>query len=270
MYKIEKCGNNTNRNNITGGGNKIILLFLEGILLLKYMKKAICIILFCVITFGIFRSRVFAKQFSFEMEKSQQISWNEDLKEILSSKLIRFHVIANSDSVEDQTLKLKVRDKVLDYVSPLLKKSNSIEESRIILKKEDDNIKDLALKVIRENGFDYKIQTTLSRENFPVKSYGNITLPQGEYEAYRIIIGSGRGQNWWCVMFPPLCFVDITKSETSSKETESEMKKVLNEKEYKFIDSSKTVEGTELTKNTKDIKIKFKLVEIIKNLRNKN
>jgi stage II sporulation protein R len=237
------------------------------------MKKTICIILFLLSIFVFVGKSVFANQVLVDAKTTQDkqgvMSSNLDVKEALSNKLIRFHVIANSDSVEDQTLKLKVRDSVLEYISPKLKKSNSIEESRAIIKKEDKGIRDLALKVIKANGFDYKIDTTLSRENFPVKSYGSITLPQGEYEAYRILIGNGKGQNWWCVMFPPLCFVDITKSDTSNKETENEMKKVLNDKEYKFIDNSKANEESAEVKTTKDIKIKFKLVEIIKSFRNK-
>jgi stage II sporulation protein R len=225
------------------------------------MKKIICIILFISIMFGILGNKSFAKQTFEEVE----VSSNEELKAAISNKLIRFHVLANSDSVQDQALKLKVRDRVLEYMTPILKKSNSVEESRELLKKEDNKIKELALQVIKDNGFDYKVQTTLSRENFPVKSYGTITLPQGEYEAYRILIGEGKGQNWWCVMFPPLCFVDITKSQTAVKETEKEMKKTFNDKEFNYIDNSINSNQGEPVK-TKDLKVKFKIVEVIKGL----
>jgi len=158
--------------------------------------------------------------------------------EEIAEKLIRFHVIANSDGEEDQALKLKVRDEVLKYIQPKLKDSESIEISREILKKENENIINLAKEVIEENGYDYSVESTLSREYFPVKTYGNITLPQGEYEAYRIIIGSGEGKNWWCVMFPPICFVDITKGEVAYEETENEMKQVLNEKEFEMVNNN--------------------------------
>jgi stage II sporulation protein R len=185
---------------------------------------------------------------------------NKDLKSI-ESKLIRFHVIASSDSIEDQALKLKVRDKVLEYISPKLKESNSIEESRKILKENDENIIKICETVIRNNGYVYGVKTTLSKENFPVKVYGNITLPQGNYEAYRILIGDGNGKNWWCVMFPPLCFVDISKGEVSYDKTKAQMENVLSSKEYAMVENRKPKEK---------IKVKFKLIEIIRNFRSKN
>lgn len=190
----------------------------------------------------------------------------------LSNKLIRFHVIANSDSAEDQALKLKIRDKVLEYIAPRLKNSKSIEESRSLIKSNDEAIKRIAEEVIKKNGYSYTVATNLSKQKFPVKTYGNITLPQGEYEAYRILIGSGKGQNWWCVMFPPLCFIDITKGEVSYKETEKSMKKVLSEKEYEAVDN--TIKGSSKEEDRKQddskqpkeenkIVVKFKLVEFL-------
>ena len=175
----------------------------------------------------------------------------------VASKLIRFHVIANSDDKIDQGLKLKVRDSVLKYISPKLKDCKSIEESRQIINSEDKNIKKIAETVIKKNGFKYSVVTALSQEYFPVKTYGNITLPQGKYEAYRIIIGMGSGQNWWCVMFPPLCFVDITKGNVSYEKTEKEMKSVLSDDEYKLVDN---------TVNDKKIIVRFKLAEIFSKL----
>lgn len=175
----------------------------------------------------------------------------------VASKLIRFHVIANSDGEIDQALKLKVRDSVLKYVSPKLMESKSIEESRKIINNEDKNIKKIAQTIINKNGFKYTVSTALSQEYFPVKTYGNITLPQGMYEAYRIIIGLGKGQNWWCVMFPPLCFVDITKGNVSFAKTETEMKSVLSDDEYNLVDN---------TLNSKKIIVRFKLGEIFSKL----
>ena len=148
----------------------------------------------------------------------------------VKDEIIRFHVIANSDSDKDQQLKLKVRDEVIKFLSPLLDQSSSIEESRKILKENDEEVKKIAKKVIEENGYKYSVESELSRENFPEKIYGNIVLPQGEYEAYRILIGKSSGQNWWCVMFPPLCFVDVTKGEVAYNETERQMNEVVNNK----------------------------------------
>ncbi|MGL5616893.1 MAG: stage II sporulation protein R [Sarcina sp.] len=177
-----------------------------------------------------------------------------NLVEDISDKLIRFHVLANSNSDEDQELKLKVRDKVLEYISPILKESKSLEQSREILKKEEGKIIEISESLIKEEGYDYKVKIDLGKTNFPEKTYGNITLPQGEYEAFRILIGEAKGENWWCVMFPPLCFVDMTKGQISYEESEKEISKVLNEEESTAIINDKSEE----------VKIKFKLLEILK------
>jgi stage II sporulation protein R len=202
------------------------------------MKKILCLLISIVI--------VFAGAFEVSSMKTQAAE-ND-----ISNKIIRFHVIANSDSLKDQAVKLKVRDDVLSYLTPKLEKSSSIEESRKILNDNDSQIKKIAEAEIKKCGYNFSVKTELSNENFPIKTYGNITLPQGKYEAYRIIIGSGKGQNWWCVMFPPLCFVDITKGNISYKETQKEMLKVLTPEEYSLVDNQ----------NLGNIKIKFKLLEI--------
>ncbi|MDU1413029.1 MAG: stage II sporulation protein R [Clostridium sp.] len=204
--------------------------------------------------------------------KKVSLQCNKDeLIEDISSKIIRFHVIANSDGELDQNLKLKVRDEVLKYIQPLLKDSYDINQSREILKEKDEKIIEIAKKVITENGYDYKVETTLTKENFPVKTYGNITLPQGEYEAYRIIIGSGEGHNWWCVMFPPICFVDITKGEVAYEETEKEMGRVLSEEELRMIENKIDLSEDEKAKildTTEDneVVVKFKIGEMFKSL----
>ncbi|EOU1992248.1 stage II sporulation protein R [Clostridium perfringens] len=177
----------------------------------------------------------------------------ENIVEDISEKLIRFHVLANSDSDIDQDLKLRVKDEVLKYISPILNESQSLEESREILKREDKNIIKIAEYYIKSQGFDYTVETTLTRENFPVKEYGNIVLPQGEYEAYRILIGEGKGQNWWCVMFPPLCFIDVTKGQVAYDETEKKMKDVLSEEEFKSVN-----------KKENNVNFEFKVIDLFK------
>ncbi|NLZ47717.1 MAG: stage II sporulation protein R [Clostridiales bacterium] len=187
------------------------------------------------------------------------LSTREKDKEMLnsiSSKLIRFHVIANSDSEEDQNLKLKVKDEVLKYLAPELEKCTTIEESRQLLRDNDNKVKAIAEKVIRENGYSYEVKSELSKENFPVKTYGPITLPQGNYEAYRILIGNAGGQNWWCVMFPPLCFIDITKGEVAEEKTIEQMKEVLSEEELEYVEN-----------DSENIQFKFKIVEIYNKLK---
>ena len=182
----------------------------------------------------------------------------------IAKKIIRFHVLANSDSNEDQALKLKVRDKVLAYIAPKLSNSKSIEESREILKKYDKNINEIAESVVKENGYNYSIKTELSYVDFPVKSYGTIVLPQGRYQAYRILIGSAKGHNWWCVMFPPLCFTDITKGNVEVEKTQDEMKGALTKDEYALVDNAKN--NSDNTNNK--IIVRFKLLDELKKLGN--
>jgi len=193
----------------------------------------------------------------------------------VKDSLIRFHIIANSDSEEDQNLKLKVKNKVIDYLYPYLNDSQSLDESRQIIKDRMQEVKKLAEEVIKDNNYEYSIKVELSRENFPDKSYGNITLPQGNYEAFRIIIGCGQGKNWWCVMFPPLCFVDESKAEVEYDKTENkinskkgnlDLEKELNSDENKSEELDKQNDNKE--KNKDNIQIKFKIVEILKNLFN--
>ncbi len=166
----------------------------------------------------------------------------------LEEKFIRFHVIANSDYEEDQELKVKVKDAILKEIKPILNDSNNIEQSRQLLLDNTEEIKSIAQKIIKENNKNYNVTVNLEKTNFPIKSYGDIVLPSGEYEALRVIIGEGQGKNWWCVMFPPLCFVDITHG-TVDIETKEELKSILTEEEYSLI-----------TDDT-SIKVKFKIVE---------
>lgn len=164
--------------------------------------------------------------------------------EDVSDILIRFHVIANSDSKEDQALKLKVKDNIINYLYPYLEKSKSLQESREILLNQEDKVKEIAIKTIKENGYNYSVKAELSRENFPEKAYGSIVLPQGKYEAFRIIIGEGSGQNWWCVMFPPLCFIDVTTGKVEDEKSKSELDGAIDKD------------------NKETVKVKFKIVEL--------
>jgi stage II sporulation protein R len=178
---------------------------------------------------------------------------------VFKEKLIRFHVIANSDSDEDQKLKLKVRDEIIAYLDPMLDKSKSIEQSEQIINENKDKIVEVSSKVIKDNEYKYDVKVELGYSNFPTKQYSNIVLPAGNYKALKVVIGEGKGKNWWCVMFPPLCFVDIDNGITSEK-TEDNLKKVLSEKEYNMIaEQGKT--------NIEDIELKFKIIEVIQNIK---
>ena len=115
---------------------------------------------------------------------------------------------ANSDSQEDQEVKLKVKEAVVDYIRPALSESDSLSESRAILEAESDNVRNVAIKTLRDNGFMEDVSVYFEKSYFPVKSYGDVTFPAGYYEAFRVDIGDAEGKNWWCVLYPPLCFVD--------------------------------------------------------------
>lgn len=173
-------------------------------------------------------------------------------------KLIRFHVIANSDSEEDQSLKLKVRDAVIDYLEPKLENSTSIEESEEIIKNEFYNLQEISKNIISENGYNYNIAVGLQYSNFPAKQYSSVVLPAGRYKALKIIIGEGKGKNWWCVMFPPLCFVD-EESGVIDEKTDKKLQEVLTSEEYDLIMAKNKTE-------IKNLKFKFKIIEVLQNV----
>lgn len=130
------------------------------------------------------------------------------------TELIRFHVLANSDSEEDQMLKLAVRDRILQKLAPRLADASSLAESREIIKEMEGELIYIAEQVVSEWGKNYPVSFDYGRHLFPTKSYGNIVLPGGEYEAVKIKIGQAEGANWWCILFPPLCFVNVEESTT--------------------------------------------------------
>ena len=127
-------------------------------------------------------------------------------------ELIRFHVIANSDSEMDQTLKRKIRDRVVQQMTPEFAKADNLAEARVVAREHLTEIQAIASKEVKAWGKSYPVKVQLGRFDFPVKSYGELTLPAGDYEAVRVVIGEGQGANWWCVLFPPLCFVDVSRS----------------------------------------------------------
>ncbi|MPL60639.1 hypothetical protein SDC9_06200 [bioreactor metagenome] len=128
------------------------------------------------------------------------------------ASMIRFHVLANSDSIQDQEIKLKVRDAVIKYLSPHLKGVSDSSVARQIIFEKQDELIHVAQQVLEVNGVSYPVKLDIGIFDFPIKSYGKITLPAGKYEAVRILLGKAEGKNWWCILFPPLCFIDITNA----------------------------------------------------------
>lgn len=128
------------------------------------------------------------------------------------NEFIRFHVIAHSDSPFDQAVKLKVRDKVLEYLSPKLEGASSAVGAREVIVRHRETIIRIADQVLAENGVGYRAGLEVGVYDFPLKVYGSLIVPAGKYEAVRITLGEAQGKNWWCVLFPPLCFIDINST----------------------------------------------------------
>ena len=130
---------------------------------------------------------------------------------------IRIHIRANSDSTIDQRVKLEVRDEIVAFITPLAKGVKSKSEMREVLQKHLPQIETLAEKVLKAQGFSYQATAYLGREDFPQKSYGDLTLDAGIYDALILNLGTGEGANWWCVAYPPLCFIASEDIENSDK-----------------------------------------------------
>ena len=126
-------------------------------------------------------------------------------QDVLQQKMIRLHVVANSDSDRDQTLKLQVRDKVLALTEQTMRASASREEANNALREALPQIKSMAEDILRENDCSDSVEARLEPAEFPLKAYDGFRLPAGEYMALRVLIGEAAGQNWWCVVYPPLC-----------------------------------------------------------------
>lgn len=178
-----------------------------------------------------------------------------NMQEGISDKIIRFHVIANSDSKEDQELKLTVKNKVVVYMEQLLKEANGVEETRKIIRENMEKIEAAARQALEEEECVYPVHAELTRCYFPVKTYGDITFPDGEYEALRVTIGEAKGKNWWCVMYPKLCFVDSLYT-VVPEESKQELRRVLTEEEYRQV----------LYGEGNKIQIRFKLLEYAKSI----
>lgn len=124
--------------------------------------------------------------------------------------LLRLHVIANSDTFEDQALKLKVRDVILDEASQILEGVTSKEEAGRLIREQLDHLSAASVEAVRAEGYEYEVSICVGRFAFPDRAYGVLEVPAGDYDAVRVTIGAGRGSNWWCVIFPPLCFIDMS------------------------------------------------------------
>lgn len=156
------------------------------------------------------------------------------LQQSISEKVVRFHVRANSDESYDQELKLKVRDAVGSEMAELLEDTSSRDECEQIILDNMQMIETVAETVIASEGYSYEANAYLREVDFPVKTYGDYTFPAGSYEALEVVIGEGEGHNWWCVMYPNMCFSG-TVYEVVDEDAKQALKEVLSEEEYEQV-----------------------------------
>lgn len=176
---------------------------------------------------------------------------NDILQPAIASKILRFHVLANSDSPADQEVKEKVRDAVGIYLGPLLENAESLEETKQIVNENMSNIIVVAEDTLQKNGFHYEVSAQITHADFPEKTYGSYTFPKGEYEALQIRIGEGEGQNWWCVLYPNMCFRGSV-FEVVEEEAKEALREVLAPWEYADVFESGKV------------KVRFKFLEFFR------
>ena len=158
--------------------------------------------------------------------------WLDREQAALSDKVIRLHVVANSDTAADQALKLWVRDRILEEAAGYFQAGQTVEEAAAELTEYLPTLAEAGAQVVREAGYDYPVRVELEDTQFPTKEYDGFTLPAGEYLALRVLIGEAKGQNWWCVVFPPLCTtasVEVPASALEAGLSEEEVRLITEE-----------------------------------------
>ena len=168
------------------------------------------------------------------------------MSEDISTKVFRLHILANSDSEDDQKLKLKVRDKILSVSDKMYNNCATVDDAVNTAKNNIDLFESTAAKVIIDNGYTYPVKAYVTKEYFDTRKYDNFTLPAGEYDSLKIEIGSAKGHNWWCVMFPSVCILGCV----------DDFDKSLSNDEIKMITDGK-------------YKYKFKVVEVYEKIKSK-
>ena len=181
-------------------------------------------------------------------------SYAQNISTDIASSVFRLHVLANSNSQKDKDLKYKVRDNLLQYMTEICKNCNSKQEAINLVEQNKNTFKQIALDTIKNEGYSYNVNISIGNFEFPTKEYGDIALPAGFYDALRVEIGEAKGQNWWCVMFPTLCFVDIS-SGVVPEESKEQLEDSLTEEEFALVSNH----------SDSQIQFKFKLLEFFNN-----
>ena len=173
-------------------------------------------------------------------------------EEEIYDTVVRLHVVANSDSDEDQALKLKVRDSIIEVVTPAVKECRTQDEAIEAIEAIMPEIEERARETVRKEGSNYEVKVLLGEEYYPTKKYETCAFPEGEYVSLRVLLGEGEGQNWWCCLFPPLCLSAATGSTDESNE-DAFISAGLNADQYKIITES----------DTPKYKVRFKILETL-------
>ena len=171
----------------------------------------------------------------------------------LSNEVLRLHIVANSNSAEDQYLKLKIRDNILNYLNNYSNNFKNKNDVISFINTHNNEISDIINSTILESGYNYCYSFQIDNCYFPTKNYGNITFPLGNYDCLNIKIGNANGENWWCVMFPPVCI--NTSSVIVDESSQNILKDSINNESFSIVTSEST-----------DYKIKFKILEIFNSL----
>ena len=179
------------------------------------------------------------------------MAYADNTQKGIAAGVVRLHVVANSDDVYDQQVKLKVRDVIIDELAPILDDVTNQEQAKQIIIENLKNVEKAAQSLLDENGFAYGAKVMYEKTHFPTKKYENIMLPPGNYDALKIVLGNGEGQNWWCVMYPPLCF-EGSVSGIIDEEQANILKQNIGDSGYEIITQKDTV----------PVKFKFKILEI--------
>ena len=167
-------------------------------------------------------------------KETVQTRLENEVQQGIAKEIFRLHVVANSDTEEDQNLKLHVKTKIVDYLEGVLGEDRSLEATREAVKTHLDEIEEAAGQVIADEGYDYPVAAAVEKTYFPDKTYGDCTFPAGEYEALNVKIGKAEGHNWWCVLYPSLCFLDESHG-IVSEEKKEDLREVLTEEEFLTI-----------------------------------
>ena len=187
------------------------------------------------------------------VSRQLRVQAEKETQEHLAQEVLRFHILANSDSDEDQALKMTVKEEVLGYLEGAMPEDMDVAETTDWMRRHTDELENLSREIVQQEGYDYPVSAAVTTCWFPEKTYGDLTFPAGNYEALRIEIGAAKGHNWWCVLYPNLCFLDAVNA-VVPKEGKQELKNVLSEEEYSQITA------------TTDFKIKWYFPERLKEL----